>query len=132
MKKIIVISLLSIVAAIAVLFYVAFNGNPISKYVMERDTRLYLEKKGYKKDEILSIESTYNMKRNTDCIEGTITKVVFKDEQNVTYIYVKHRKDNRILQHCEYYNHDTGTWEVWEVEFNSKRKHMERTCIKMY
>ncbi|WP_242224888.1 DUF3139 domain-containing protein [Bacillus cereus group sp. BfR-BA-01380] len=129
MKRIIGVVLLSIVAIIAVLFYVAFNGSPISKYVMERETRLYLEKKGYKKDEILSIESIYNMKRNTDRIEGTIAKVVFKDEPTVTYIYVKHRKDNLILQHCEYYNHDTRTW---EVEFNSKRKHMERTCTKMY
>lgn len=109
--------------------YTAINGNPVSDFLMERETKAFLLKQGYKEKEILSIEASYNLKRNTERIKGTNAYVTFEDEPNERYLYIQWRESKQIQQHCEYYNEQTQSW---EQDFTEKRKHMDKSCTTKY
>lgn len=119
----------TIIALFAFTLYSAFYGNPISEYMMKQDTGGYLIGKGYKEEDILSIKPTYNSKRNTDRVKGTISYVVFADEPKEKYVYIQWRASGEIQQHCEYYDEDLNTY---RTEFTEERKHMETNCTIKY
>ncbi|HGE5780844.1 MULTISPECIES: DUF3139 domain-containing protein [Bacillus] len=128
-EKNIGITLIIIIVIIPIIFYFVLHGNPISKYLMVKDTKKYLIEKGYKEVDIMSIESKYDMKRNTDRIKGTVAYVVFKDEPKGEYLYIQWRDSGKIQQHCEYYSESA---QAYEVTFTEKRKHMETICTEKY
>lgn len=74
----------------------------------------------------MKIDATYDMKRNTDQIKGTVTYVIFKDEPEEKFLYVQWRNSGKIQQSCEYFNKDTN---AFEVEYNENRKHMKKDCL---
>ena len=82
------------------LYYFINNGNPISNYQMTKNTEEYLVGKGYEQTEIKSIHSTYDLKRNTERIKGTVSYVVFTDEPNIKYEYIQWKDSNNIQQAC--------------------------------
>lgn len=89
---------------------------------MVKDTKKYLIEKGYKEVDIMSIESKYDMKRNTDRIKGTVAYVVFKDEPKGEYLYIQWRDSGKIQQHCEYYSESAQAYEVTFTEKESTWK----------
>ncbi|MGG3641299.1 HincII family type II restriction endonuclease [Bacillus gobiensis] len=125
-KRTIVLSV-SILALLGIFLvvYTAINGNPISDYLMKRETKAYLLEQGYTEKEISNIEATYNLKHNTGRIKGTIAYVIFKDDPEERYLYIQWRETKQIQQHCEYYDEQT---KAWEKDYTEKRKHMDKKC----
>ncbi|WP_379968024.1 DUF3139 domain-containing protein [Ectobacillus sp. sgz5001026] len=132
MKKFIFITIVIVITGMAILsttIYFALHGNPISQYVMVKNTKQYLIAKGYKESELDSITASYSIKRNTNRIKGTIAYVVFKNEPNIKYQYIKWRNFGEIQQHCEHYNEKTRTYEVKGTE---QLKNIEANCALKY
>jgi glycyl-tRNA synthetase alpha subunit len=118
-----------IVLSILLGVYAAFNGNPISHYLMEKATMNYLLEQGYHEEEIAEIEATYNMKRNTERIKGTVAYVKFKDEPNEQYEYIQWRKSGKIQQSCYYFDEASN---AFETKYTEERKHMEKSCTNKF
>ncbi|CAM4249217.1 hypothetical protein BAMA_06540 [Bacillus manliponensis] len=121
----IIVSIVFFVLSIVLVMYDGIHGNFIRDYMMERRTEEHLMNEGYKKEEIASIEATYNMKFNTGDINGTIAYVIFQDEPKEKYLYVQWRDSREIQQKCDYYNEDTN---AVEVEYTEERKYMVKDC----
>jgi len=118
-----------IIIGIPLAIYDGLKGNPIRSWLMVNATKEHLLNEGYKEEEILEIDATYNMKRNTERIKGTIAYVTFQDEPNEEYVYVQLRDSDEIKQSCEYFNRDTN---AYEVEYTEDRKHMIKGCISYH
>jgi hypothetical protein len=129
MKYCLAAFLIVVILTIPLSGYFMFNGNPFSNYLMERATKKYLLEQGYKEDEIAEIHATYNIKRNTERIKGTVAYVTFKDETKEQYEYIQWRKSGKIQQSCYYFNEATNTV---ETKYTEKRKHMEKSCTNKY
>lgn len=128
-RNILITVFILLVIVIFLVIYTAINGNPISDYFMERETKAFLLKQGYKEKDIAHIEATYNPKQNTERIKGTIANVTFEDEPKESYLYIQWRETNQVQQHCEYYDEQTKSW---ETDFTEKRKHMDKNCTIKY
>ncbi|WP_369899695.1 DUF3139 domain-containing protein [Bacillus manliponensis] len=121
----IVVLIVFFALSVVLIIYDGLYGNFIRNYLMEKRTEQYLINKGYKREDILSIEATYSMKFNTDYMNGTIAYVSFKDEPKEKYLYVQWRKSGKVQQECSYYNEDSN---AVEVEYTKERKHMVEGC----
>jgi hypothetical protein len=129
MKYWLIALLVLMMLSISLGVYAAFNGNPLSNYLMERATMKHLLEQGYKEEEIAEIRATYDMKRNTGRIKGTIANVTFKDEPEEQYLYIQWRKSGRIQQHCDYFNETTN---AVETKYTNERKHMDKDCTTKF
>lgn len=127
MKKWTTLVIISIVLVGSFLLYSSLYGNPVSKYRMVKATKQYLLEKGYKEEDIISVESAYHMKRNSDRMKGTVSYVVFRDEPKIKYLYIQWRNPSQVQQHCSYYDEETKLEELGNTE---KRNHLEANCTQ--
>jgi Protein of unknown function (DUF3139) len=104
MKRIMWFGLVTIFIVVLVSVYLSFFGNPITKYQIVSATKEYLNERGYGKNDIISIESDYQFKRNSENMSGVVSNVVFKDEPTIQYTFVQWKKTKEIQQHCTYYD----------------------------
>jgi hypothetical protein len=105
--------------------YSSFFGNPITKYQMVGATKEYLVEKGYNETDIHSIKSDYHFKRNSDDMNGTVTYVVFKDEQTIQYTYVQWKSSKEIQQHCTSYDLNSNSYRWSRTE---ELKNFDKNC----
>jgi hypothetical protein len=98
MKRIMLFSFAAVFLIILFSLYLSFFGNPIDKYQIVKATKEYLVEKGYDKPDILSIESDYHFKRNSDNMSGIVSYVVFKDEPTIQYTFVQWKRTKEIQQ----------------------------------
>lgn len=99
-------------------YYLLNYGNPISNIVMNQKTEEFLMENGYKKEEISKIDSSFDIKRNTARIKGTIAYVTFTDEPNVQYEYIQWRNSREIQQSCD--------------AMNPELKHSDSNCTEKH
>ncbi|WP_191561495.1 DUF3139 domain-containing protein [Metabacillus idriensis] len=127
MKRIMLISFAVVFPIILFSLYLSFFGNPIDKYQIVKATKEYLVEKGYDEQDILSIESDYHFKRNSDNMSGLVSYVVFKDESTIQYTYVQWKRSKEIQQHCTYYdlNNKSDKWHHTE-----QLKNFDSTCTQ--
>ncbi|UOQ43769.1 DUF3139 domain-containing protein [Halobacillus salinarum] len=124
-KAVIMVGAILLIVGAPLIIYDGLHGNFIRDYLMEKQVKNYLISKGYEVKDISSIEADYNMKLNTKKVKGTFAIVVFKDEPEEKYRYIKMRKSGDIHQECSYYDENTG---AYENDFTKKRKHMLKNC----
>jgi Protein of unknown function (DUF3139) len=96
--------------------YSSFFGNPITKYQIVSATNEYLHERGYDQKDIISIESDYHFKRNSDNISGVVSYVVFKDEPTIQYTFVQWKRTKEIQQHCTYYDLNSKSYKWYHTE----------------
>ncbi|MBM7587994.1 hypothetical protein JOC86_004569 [Bacillus pakistanensis] len=124
-KRWIVTFILLFIIGFPLFIYDALKGNPLRDLLMEKATKEQLLIEGYNKSDWVQVQGSYNMKRNTNRIKGTIATVIFKDEPGEKYLYIQWRNSGKIQQSCEYFNPDTN---AYEVKYSTERKHMVRDC----
>lgn len=130
MKKIfytlaIIIGICIIVLPLLFIF-VLNNGDPYTKYIVEKHVPNHLEQQGYTEKEIR--EHGYVEPKesgNDDFYQGQY-KVVFKDEPNITYYYGVAKKGKEVKQFCE---KEILQNDVTEY-ITTTTKHSENTCAK--
>ena len=113
--------------AIFVFIYVLNNGNPYTKYWVNKKMPTYLEEQGYK-DSDIEVSHFVEPKHiiNKDFYHGHYM-VIFKDEPNMTYYYGITKKGKRVKQFCEKDNLlPNGVTDIFEGE----TKHSEEKCVK--
>lgn len=97
-KLLIIVGIFFIVLFIAVpagFIYVLNNGNPYTKYLVNKHIPAHLEEMGYTEDQME--EAHYVEPKhltNTGFYQGHYM-VVFKDEPDITYYYGVKKKENR-------------------------------------
>ena len=130
MKKIIWFVVGLIILVIVVLpfgfFYVLNNGNPYTNYIADKNVPVYLEEKGYTKNDIE--ESHYVEPKhiiNKDFYHGHYM-VIFKDEPDVTYYYGITKKGKQINQFCE---KDKSTFNGDTDSVETETKYSEKKCV---
>jgi hypothetical protein len=127
MKNMVIFILTTIVLVVISIVYSIFYGNPISKYLMVKDTTQYLYKQGYSSEELLLVTAEYHMKRNSEDLNGIVGLVVFKDEPNIKYMYRQWKKTGDIKQHCNYYDIEKKA-EQWKT--TGVLKHKDSNCTE--
>ncbi|MBA9029320.1 DUF3139 domain-containing protein [Peribacillus huizhouensis] len=124
-KRLILLLFIGVIIGGPFLVYDILYGNPIRSLLMENATKKHLLKLGYNSDELLEVKTFYSMKKDTG-IKRTRARVIFKDEPEEKYVYIRYEKNREIQQGCSYFNTDTN---AYENEYTEKRKHMVRDCI---
>lgn len=118
--------LILVIATPFVLIYLLNNGNPYTKYLVNKNVPVYLEEQGYKKSDIEEshyVEPKHNI--NKDFYHGHYM-VVFKDEPDVTYYYGITKKGKQVKQFCEKDKLlPNGVTDIFEGE----TKHSEEKCV---
>lgn len=130
MKKNILITLSLIILVIVAIplgfFYVLNNGNPYTKYIVDKNVPRYLKVKGYTEKEIK--ESHYVEPKhliNNDFYHGHYM-VIFKDEPDTTYFYGITKKGKQVKQFCE---KDRLSLEGVTNIVDTETKHSEKSCV---
>ncbi|MBU9714916.1 DUF3139 domain-containing protein [Evansella tamaricis] len=81
--------------------YLLNNGNPYTKYLVEKNVPVYLEQQGYSTEEIMEaryVEPKYLINRN---FHHGHYMVKFVDEPDTTYYYGIMKKGTDVVQFCE-------------------------------
>ncbi|MDO6448504.1 DUF3139 domain-containing protein [Oceanobacillus profundus] len=103
-KLLIIVSIFFIVFFIAVpagFLYVLNNGNPYTKYLVNKHVPAHLEEMGYAEEQMEEahyVEPKHFI--NKDFYHGHYM-VVFKDEPNITYYYGLTKKEKHVGQFCD-------------------------------
>ncbi|MGP4076927.1 DUF2651 family protein [Halobacillus sp. K22] len=122
-KKIAGIILLSTVFIPVLIFA---GSRPVNAVLMEKKVENHLQEKGYSSRDIESIETYHNGKRNTSRTKPTIAEVVFIDDSAHTYRYIELKKENKIVQMCEYERRPN----FFTNEYTKERPYMLRSCYE--
>ncbi|WP_028776996.1 DUF3139 domain-containing protein [Shimazuella kribbensis] len=101
------------------------NGRPEGKHrekycPSDRQIIAWMIQKGYKKSDINIFSSNYPLKNSG---YEAILDIQFRDEKEVSYLFVKEEKSEKVIQICGYSDMN-GKW------FTNRKKHSEKTCIK--
>jgi hypothetical protein len=104
MKRIMYFGLAALFLVVLFSLYSSFFGNPITKYQIVSATKEYLIGRGFDQKDIISIQSDYYFKRNSNSMSGVVAYVVFKDEPTIQYTFVQWKRTKEIQQHCIYYD----------------------------
>lgn len=130
MNKKVVIALISMALLIVIiipliLFNVLTNGNPYTKYIVDKKVPLYLESQGYSDSHI---EESYYIEPkhmiDSKFYQGHYM-VIFKDEPQVTYYYGVTKEGKQVKQFCEKDKESSaGVTDITE----ENTKHSEEQC----
>jgi|GEM_PF-1149413 len=118
-----VIILLGSVLIPALIFTIS---RPVNAVLMEKKVEKHLHQEEYAPSDINSIETFYDGKRNTNRTEPVIAEVVFTDDPRHTYRYIELKKENRVVQMCEYERSPN----FYTNEYTDERPHMVRSCFE--
>lgn len=106
--------------------YVLNNGNPYTKYLVEKYVPDYLKQKGYSDSEIKLrqyVEPNYLI--NQEVYHGHY-EVIFIDEPNTTYYYGVTKKEKKVIQFCE---KDVISKDGVTDTATEPLKHSEENCL---
>lgn len=124
MKRIIL--LLILVAPFTFLFMLQY-GNPVSMYIIgpivEKEVIEYLEENGYAREDLKVFKSHYGKPKVSGAYDPRLF-VVFKDEPNVAYLYLKLRGGN-VVQYC---SAETYSETSRSINRASNPQHLEENC----
>ena len=127
-KLLIIVGIFFIFLFIAVpagFLYVLNNGNPYTKYLVNKHVPPRLEEMGYTEDQME--EAHYVEPKhltNTDYYQGHYM-VVFKDEPNITYYYGVTKKGKQVQQFCD---KDILSADGVTESFEGETKYSEKEC----
>ncbi|MFZ0369403.1 MAG: DUF2651 family protein [Halobacillus sp.] len=101
-------------------------SRPVNAVLMEKKVEKHLQQEGYSTTDINSIETFYEGKRNTNRTEPVMAEVIFTDDPGHTYLYIELKKENRVVQMCEYERSPN----FYTNEYTEERPHMVRDCFE--
>lgn len=106
--------------------FVLNNGNPYTKYIVEKHVPNHLEQQGYTEKDLREQIYVEPKEKGQDGFYQGQYKVVFKDEPNITYYYGVMKKDKEVQQFCE-----KEIVQNDETEYiTTTTKHSESNCTK--
>ncbi|MGR9050554.1 DUF2651 family protein [Halobacillus faecis] len=115
-----------LISAVVIPALILAGSRPVNALLMERKVKDHLQEKGYKSSEMESVETFTNGKRNTNRTKPTIAEVVFTDDPANTYRYIELKKENKIVQMCEYERSPN----FFTNEYTKERPHMVKDCYE--
>ncbi|MGP4070909.1 DUF2651 family protein [Halobacillus sp. B29] len=101
-------------------------SRPVNAALMEKKVEKHLRLEEYSTRDITSIETFYEGKRNTNRTKPVIAEVVFTDDPHHTYRYIELKKENRVVQMCEYERSPN----FFTNEYTAERPHMKKDCLE--
>jgi hypothetical protein len=108
------------------ILYVLNNGNPYTKFLVNKYVPKYLEGNGIKDEDLITghyVEPSYLI--NKAVYHGHY-EVIFKDEPQTSYYYGVIRKGKNVIQFCE---KDVDLPDGSTETSTEKLKHGEKNCL---
>lgn len=106
--------------------FVLNNGNPYTKYIVEKHVPNHLEQQGYTEKDLHEQIYVEPKEKGQDGFYQGQYKVVFKDEPNITYYYGVEKEGKQVKQFCE---KETVQNDATKY-ITTTTKHSEDNCTK--
>ena len=106
--------------------FVLNNGNPYTKYIVEKHVPNHLEQQGYTEKDLREQVYVEPKEASHDGFYQGQYQVVFKDEPNITYYYGVAKKGKEVQQFCEKEIVQNDATEY----ITTTTKHSESNCTK--
>ncbi|SFF73613.1 Protein of unknown function [Halobacillus alkaliphilus] len=119
-------SMIILLGAVLIPAFIFTISRPVNAVLMEKKVEKHLLEEEYSSSDIYSIETFNDGKRNTSRTEPIIAEVVFTNDPGHTYRYIELKKENRVVQMCEYERSPN----FFTNEYTEERPHMVRGCFE--